>query len=211
LNATDNDILAVAQKLFLEQGILNTEMRDIANKAGCSRSTLYRHFGSKEAILVHLVEKALDTFTVAVKIPKELKFENGFDALNWQMHRFAESLIEHVDEITFIRDFDCVFTNRNPTGEEAEDYLRRISSLNSANWWSWLLYDSLHKGILDGSIRPVEDEKLLLATLSHSCLGIAERIMPREAQNISEHGYGREMVRMLCSMMMDSLKNDEKV
>ena len=49
-------ILDAAEKLFLEAGIENTRMIDIAQQAGITRVTLYRYFANRDevAVEVHL-------------------------------------------------------------------------------------------------------------------------------------------------------------
>ncbi len=52
-----NEILAVAEQLFVEKGFDNTSTNDIIQKIGIARGTLYYHFKSKEEILDAIVEK----------------------------------------------------------------------------------------------------------------------------------------------------------
>ena len=48
-------IVAVAEAVFLAQGFAETTMRDVAARAGASKETLYRHFGSKEGLFAEVV------------------------------------------------------------------------------------------------------------------------------------------------------------
>ncbi|RYB02275.1 TetR/AcrR family transcriptional regulator [Lichenibacterium ramalinae] len=48
-------IVGVAEGVFLAQGFTETTMRDIAARAGASKETLYRHFGSKEGLFAEVV------------------------------------------------------------------------------------------------------------------------------------------------------------
>ena len=54
-------ILEAAEKLFLEVGIENTRMIDIAKRAGITRVTLYRYFANRDEVAVqvhlHLMQK----------------------------------------------------------------------------------------------------------------------------------------------------------
>ena len=47
--------MAVAEAVFLAQGFTETTMRDVAARAGASKETLYRHFGSKEGLFAEVV------------------------------------------------------------------------------------------------------------------------------------------------------------
>ena len=52
-----NEILDVAEKLFVEKGFDNASTNDIINQIGIARGTLYHHFGSKEEILDAIVQR----------------------------------------------------------------------------------------------------------------------------------------------------------
>jgi AcrR family transcriptional regulator len=73
-NATN--ILNAAKKLFLEKGITQTTMDDIAKEAEYSKSTIYAYFESKDEILNYII---LDYFTLLKKgIEEALRFSNKF-------------------------------------------------------------------------------------------------------------------------------------
>lgn len=49
-------ILAAALKLFVERGLGETTVRDIAKEAGYTNPALFKHFESKDALALHLFE-----------------------------------------------------------------------------------------------------------------------------------------------------------
>ena len=49
-------ILRAAMKLFSERGLDGTSIRDIARESGYTNPALYKHFGSKEELALHLFE-----------------------------------------------------------------------------------------------------------------------------------------------------------
>ena len=50
-----DEIAAVAERVFLELGFNDTTMQIVASRAGASKETLYRHFGSKEGLFSEIV------------------------------------------------------------------------------------------------------------------------------------------------------------
>ncbi|MBA4538402.1 TetR/AcrR family transcriptional regulator [Bacillus aquiflavi] len=52
-----NEILDVADELFAQKGFDGTSTKDILEKVGIARGTLYYHFKSKEAIMDALIER----------------------------------------------------------------------------------------------------------------------------------------------------------
>ncbi|HUI20641.1 MAG TPA: TetR/AcrR family transcriptional regulator [Methylocella sp.] len=49
------EIAAVAERVFLRRGFAETTMQIIAEEAGASKETLYRHFGSKEGLFSEVI------------------------------------------------------------------------------------------------------------------------------------------------------------
>jgi TetR/AcrR family transcriptional repressor of mexJK operon len=49
------EIAEVAEQVFLELGYTETTMQIVASRAGASKETLYRHFGSKEGLFSEVV------------------------------------------------------------------------------------------------------------------------------------------------------------
>lgn len=62
--ATRDAIAAAARRLFLERGFPGTTIGAIAEEADYSPQTVYFHFGSKGAILRHLVEQSKSEFVI---------------------------------------------------------------------------------------------------------------------------------------------------
>jgi len=48
-------LVRVAEEVFLEHGFADSTMQTIASRAGASKETLYRHFASKEALFAEVV------------------------------------------------------------------------------------------------------------------------------------------------------------
>jgi TetR/AcrR family transcriptional regulator, mexJK operon transcriptional repressor len=51
------ELIDVAEKMFLERGFAETTMQLIAEEAGASKETLYRHFESKELLFAEIVSR----------------------------------------------------------------------------------------------------------------------------------------------------------
>jgi len=61
-------IVTTAMEMFSEKGYRGTTTKEIAERAGCNEVTLFRHFGTKEA----LFEETVQRFTPPSILPKDL-------------------------------------------------------------------------------------------------------------------------------------------
>jgi AcrR family transcriptional regulator len=67
---TRQRILHTASELFVEHGYAGTSIRDISERLGMTKGSLYYHFASKEELLLALVEPlfhAVDEFVAAAR------------------------------------------------------------------------------------------------------------------------------------------------
>lgn len=56
---TKAEILAAAQKLFAERGVLAVSVRDVAKAAGVTHGLVHHYFGTKEELAAKVIETAL--------------------------------------------------------------------------------------------------------------------------------------------------------
>jgi len=84
-----DEIAAVAERVFLELGFNDTTMQIVASRAGASKETLYRHFGSKEGLFSEVVRARAERVYGKVEReigqhndPREVLKELGFNLLS---------------------------------------------------------------------------------------------------------------------------------
>jgi len=73
-----NNIIAVAKKLFIEKGVVQTTMDDIAKEGEYSKSTLYAYFKSKDEIYSYIVYE--NTLMLKQAIVDAIKDNDSLDA-----------------------------------------------------------------------------------------------------------------------------------
>lgn len=66
-DATREQILAGAARLFRTQGYAATTLRQVADAAGIKAGSIYYHFASKETILVEVLDKGIELVMDAVR------------------------------------------------------------------------------------------------------------------------------------------------
>jgi AcrR family transcriptional regulator len=72
---TKAKILDAAQSFFSELGFENTQLDEVAARAGCSRGAIYAHYASKEELFLELMNQRVHS--KFVKMRSELEFEKN--------------------------------------------------------------------------------------------------------------------------------------
>ena len=95
---TRERILRSAAALFRQRGFNGTSMQDLAEAVGITKSSLYHHFSSKQALLSEILSNTVDRVTPAVREIAESKRPAS--------ERLRRAVTRHVVEL--IRDRDNV-------------------------------------------------------------------------------------------------------
>ena len=101
--AGKRDILTAALHLFVRDGLCETTIRDIANRAGYSNPVLFKHFASKDHLALHLFEQCY--LGLFADIDGALAGERGFRAqLRALIDTYLQALDEDRDAVLFVQD-----------------------------------------------------------------------------------------------------------
>ncbi|MEV0586691.1 TetR family transcriptional regulator [Nonomuraea sp. NPDC050310] len=74
-------ILAAAAELFAEKGYRQTTFIDVAARSGISRGSIPWHFGSKEGLLLAVLERSMERVRATLAQAPPEAFEVGIEAL----------------------------------------------------------------------------------------------------------------------------------
>lgn len=199
IDIKDEEIIEIAQELFLKKGIAATEMKDIAQRAGIGRSSLYRHFESKESIAFNVAVHILTEIETVLEEP-EPRTETGAQALLQVLNRYMNKLIEHPKWVRFLDEFDQFFSDVYPKSKAAEEYIsfnRRLSS--------GMVDVALKRGEQDGSLKLHGSIRFTGLFLLNTLLAMAQRIIPRAEHYQQEHGYSQEYLSLLPQILVNGI------
>ncbi|MFI6761015.1 TetR/AcrR family transcriptional regulator [Micromonospora sp. NPDC050417] len=100
-NHTREDILSEAARLFARAGFKGTSLHDIAVAVGCSKATLLYHFASKDALLLALVEPAVQELRA---LDGRLATLDGEDARATAIDGFVDLVLRYRRQVTLVYD-----------------------------------------------------------------------------------------------------------
>ena len=181
-----------ATALFLEQGIDDVTVRDIAVATGVGEATVYRYFAKKQNIVV----------AAAMKLSGEvfegyfrLKGVSGLERLADFYTVFLRIFEERPDLYKFISRFDMYIAREK---DDLSDYEKALFPFYKN------FSDAYEAGIQDGTVKPTSDPNLFYLTTTHALLGLCKKMA---SENILEQDrHGREEIKLLISIILNDLK-----
>ncbi len=95
-------VLRRAIELFNRQGYDATSVGDLAAELGITKSAIYHHVDSKEALLAAALDEALDGLTSAIDRAVDTASGTAYDRLRAAVRESVEILIEHLPAVTLL-------------------------------------------------------------------------------------------------------------
>jgi AcrR family transcriptional regulator len=132
-------VLRVAAQAFNRRGFANTSMDDVATALGVSKPTVYQYFKSKQEILYHCHQLAMDHGEAGLAMAQD-HAGTGFQKLAIYLSRYMRGIFGDFGTCSVLTDVDSL-------GPKQRDYVvarrARISAATA---------DLIRNGIADGSI-----------------------------------------------------------
>lgn len=111
-------ILLAAQEIFAKEGFRNAEVKTIATLAGVGKATIYKHFDSKEDLLLSVVKSQFQAI-------RDIALTNLVGA-GHPLQRFEKTCYAIADYLVQNRDFSKVLIS------EAGEFMHEIQQLHQA-------------------------------------------------------------------------------
>lgn len=181
---TRKQILDRARQVFLEYGLFDSSMEDIASLSGIARRTVYRYFDSKEDIAFEVACEILnDLNRYQERIFKSLR-GRGIEKFRVFLDKFVRYLGAHVDIMKFMGEFDFYFKDGSSFVPKENTKARYDILIHESNG---MLAEILEAGIGDGSMKDAIDIDLSVFTISNILWGFGQRLAARKEQLKAEY------------------------
>lgn len=119
-------IRGVAVELFTAQGFEQTSLREIADRVGMTKASLYYHYPSKQALLLSLVEPLVDDWRRTVEVAEVMP--HNPDNLRLVLGQFLDIMLRHRNACAlFMRDGAAVLAAIEPIWQEVIDLTKRLN------------------------------------------------------------------------------------
>jgi AcrR family transcriptional regulator len=192
---TRTKILQVARTLFTDRGLFDTQMIDVAQALGMSRTTLYRYFQDKLDLALAILGILITELEGAWEDPGPGEGRSARDRIGLYFRRVWTASGEFPGHLRYLAEFDAFFS-----GSRIPDGFREKMLANLTEVGAPPLLQLVVEGQADGSIRPDLDPHLTMATLLNAVRGIQQRVtlrgevlvelQPREADRLVDELVG---------------------
>jgi len=205
-DATRDKIFATALEMFTDLGLFDVQMKDIAEKTGISRNTLYRYYRDKSDIAISIVTVLLRKIFIDhvrfVCDSSSVEKCSGWQKLKLCFYSvWMEATFER--EFRFLAEFDAYYSGSRLTGEVLA---KMHSSIDARTTYLW--EEMIREGIEDGSIRSDREPRHVLNLLINSVRGLHQRILLR-GDGLVETGKEERMEMMgnLIDILLRGIQN----
>ena len=152
--ATRENIITTARKLFAEKGYEHTDMKEIAGELGMTHAALYYYFKNKEDIYLELYSKSLDLMEESFREAMTSPVPDIPSRISLLIFSYFNFYNDHPD-------YYRVFTYGNRSGDKEVEIPENLKekSVNILH----MLEEPVQDGIREGVIRPCNSYKTVIA------------------------------------------------
>ena len=207
VDETRDRILTEARRMFIDRGLYEVQMQDIAKSVGLSRASLYRYFEDKFDLALGVLSAIWKELSDDWDARKAETLAEGKTALERAALYLKGFWLNPQSEarLHFLAEFDAFYSGaRIP-----EDFIPRLRAIFTEDATS-VLAVFLEEGIGDGSVREDIDSRLASVTVLNAVRGLQQRVSLRGRALIETDG--REVPTMtdeLVRILVDGLANKQ--
>jgi len=201
--STRERILQEAEKQFIERGIQNTQMKEIAEVVNINRRTLYRYFPTKEELAFEVELIVMDKLQFEPDTDESLIKElSGYEKVKLY---FDEVKLDGIrDLLKFTAEFDRYFQKEYPSAELEKLFISRLDPGNDK------LYEYIKEGCEDGSLRKDLTAHEIFTFISQNFLGFFQRLIIREKHLVHEHCDNVDFQKLFRKIVLSGIKEKRK-
>lgn len=191
-------ILDCAATLFLNRGIAEAKMTDIAQAAGIGVATLYRR-SSKTQLAIDAATLLWQRFAALVDAlvasPAYLR-RNGLDRLQALYREYASFYMAQPRFVAFIDELDRMIITEHVEAGALEAYNQAVASFYS------VFEDAYTQGLEDGSIKRKVNFGVFYRATAHAMMGVATKIVRGDVLPTDDFSHGAAELDCIADMAL---------
>lgn len=192
------EVVLAASEVFKKQGIENTKMTDIAEKAEIGVASVYRYFKTKPDLAVEVACKFWsDEISELYQYYTQEEFlhKNGITKVKEILEVYLKLYEEHQDFIRFMDEFDRYVIKENISKEKLKTYEKSIIDLKS------LLLNAIEEGNEDGTIRRDLAREEFYFSINHALMSLCQKLILRsDVLESDKYVKSEDQIKMIIEM-----------
>jgi AcrR family transcriptional regulator len=194
-------ILEVAEDLFIQKGIEQVTIGDIAAASRLTRATIYKYFPNKE----QMAQEIFKSVTKGWRDRNEREvwgFQGtGYARLEKFITSFFEYLFQNSRETSFVAELNYLYAKEWSAEMFANTMLDNLREDRQ------FVLESIQQGLADGSLRTDIDPELMLAAFFNFMSGMLSRLGEMGDKVEKEFGMNTQTIfTQICRIFLDGLK-----
>jgi TetR/AcrR family transcriptional regulator len=185
---TEKRIFEAAQLVFLQKGLVNTTMQDIASKAGISRTSLHYYFRNKDTLFESILSMAMDNMMPKINqtITKDIPLVE-------KIIEFAYNYLDLLHDNDQLPGFMASEIRRNP------DKVIGFIIKNSTTINFDIIEKQMEEEVKAGKVRPFKLSQLVvtvagLCIFPFICKPVLENVLESDGSNFDSFIIERRKV-----------------
>lgn len=194
--------IEAAAELFIENGIDQAKMTDIAERSQLGVASLYRYFGTKQKFVIRVAARIWQSMEELYEGVYESEYyhsRDGIGQVEELMKIFHVLLCGNPRFLHFVAEFDAYIMREHIAPEDLQEY-------ESSVLCAWeLMKKAVEKGHADGTVRSDIDIQAFYYTTTHSLMSLAQKLASGRILE-SDSDNGSEEILMLINIFVSYLK-----
>lgn len=169
-------VLLAAIEAFKKNGIDNTKISEIANKAEIGVASVYRYFPTKVDLAIaaatYLLDDKMDSFYHQFT-DSEFDKHSGIENVRSILNIFLEMYTNYPEYIGFLENFDNYVIKEKIDFDKLQNYEQSLTDFEA------VMFKALKKGKIEGSINKDIDNEIFYITTTHSLMSLCQKLISR--------------------------------
>lgn len=191
------EIIAKASRLFMERGIYEVSMGDLAQYCEVGVASLYRYFGTKNALVVKCgayVWECLGNYFAEKRMAEQLERENGRGQMEENLKIFLNLYRDMSQELCFVHDFDTFVWKQKIDKGEIADYEACVEEFYGT-------FQAVYRlGEADGSVSIRDDGEHMFLTIVHTLFCLNQKFAQGEIMSRDNDSRSQYELRIIIDL-----------
>lgn len=194
-------ILEVAEDLFIQEGIAQVTIGDIAESSRLTRATIYKYFSNKEQMAQEIFQTVTKGWAERDERDVWNYKGNGYELIERFVNSHFNYLFQNLREARFVAEFNYLYAK-----EWSVEDVMKLLSVNLGVERQHLM-DCIQQGQADGSLRSDISPEMMLAIIFNFNSGMMSRLGELGDKVEGEYGLNVQAIFLqVCRVFLDGIK-----